>query len=76
MLAVLNFISTRAVIVVENLVLSLQGGYHACEVSLSKVATTLHNESLVEQGNPSRVTTQLYRCWNMMNMLYRWKIYQ
>jgi hypothetical protein len=43
MLTVLNFISTSVVIVVENLVLSPQGGYRASEVSLPKVATTLTN---------------------------------
>jgi|LakMenEpi03Aug12_release.lakeMendotaPanAssembly.Ray.scaffolds.fasta_scaffold5702954_1 hypothetical protein len=52
MLAVLNFISTKVVIVVENLVyiLSPRGDYHACEVSLCKVVTTVPNEPLVELG--------------------------
>jgi hypothetical protein len=39
-------------------VLSPQGGYLACEVSLCQVATTLPNEPLVEQGIPSGAQTQ------------------
>jgi hypothetical protein len=50
MLAVLNVISTRAIIEVKNLVLSPQGDYCAQEV-LCKIATTLPNEPLVEQGS-------------------------
>jgi hypothetical protein len=50
MLAVLNFISTKAVTVVENLVLSPRGDYRACDVSLCKVASTVPNEPLVELG--------------------------
>jgi len=40
----------QVVIVVKNLVLSRQGGYHDREVSLCKKAITLPNKLLVEQG--------------------------
>ena len=46
----LNFISTRAIAVVKNLLLSPQGDYCACGVSLCEVATTFPNKPLVEQG--------------------------
>jgi hypothetical protein len=59
MLAVLNFVSKRVVIVVENLLLSSQGDYHVGNVLLCKVATTLLSELLIEQGCSSRVPTQL-----------------
>jgi hypothetical protein len=40
----------QVVIVVKNLVLSQQGGYHDREVSLCKEAITLTNKLRVEQG--------------------------
>jgi hypothetical protein len=40
-------------VVVENLVLYPTGGYRASEVLLPKVATTLADEPLVEQGDPN-----------------------
>ncbi len=51
----LNFISTRAVLAVENLVLSSQDGYRASEVSLPKIVTILANELPVVQS-PQRGT--------------------
>jgi hypothetical protein len=47
------------VMVVKNLALSPQGGYHAREVLLCKVATTFPSEPLVEQStHASQVATQ------------------
>jgi hypothetical protein len=46
----LYFIYTWAVAVVKNLLLSPQGDYCACGVSLCEVATTFPNKPLVEQG--------------------------
>ncbi len=46
----LNFIPTKVIAVVKNLVLSPQGGAHAGEVLLCEVATTLPNKPFAVQG--------------------------
>ncbi len=45
----LNFIPTKVIVVVKNLVLSPQGGDHAGKVLLCEVATTLPNKPFAEQ---------------------------
>jgi hypothetical protein len=62
MLIVLNFVSTRVVTVVKNLVLSPTGRYHAGELSLCKVAITLPNKPLVEQDPKQDIDTASWRC--------------
>ncbi len=49
--AVLNFISTRAIIVMENLVLSPQESCLECDVVLPKVAKTLSDKPPETPGN-------------------------